>query len=700
MARRGVSIWLARLRRSLGYRRTHAALRARVAELEALLESQSELIYRRDRDGRLTYMNRAFREAFGLDPRAALGRRFVPEVDPTAGEGLLAAAVTGGGAEPLRIRTDQRVRTKSGWRWIAWEEFPVRDAHGVLVAMQCVGRDITERKNTERALARARDEAQAANAAKSAFLATISHEIRTPMNGIIGMASLLAETQLSPEQANYAGAIHRSGHALLRLIDDILDFSKIEAGRLELEQRPFSLEEMAETLVELLAPRAHDRGITLSAFIDPSLPDQVLGDQGRLHQVLANLAGNAIKFTDKGGVTLALRRAGAPQAPRLVLEVRDTGIGMTPEDQRIVFEEFRQAGAAHARGRGGTGLGLAISRRIVAAMGGDIRLESAVGEGSCFTVDIPLAAASASPLGDDRCLEGRRVAVTVPGPEGDVLAAVIAAHGGVCVPAGPRAAARGCEAVIVPLAALAGGPLTQVPPPPLVPAPPLVAPQARLIVAALPGDAALVRAMLGDGRADAYLLLPARRRAVLDAVLGRFATASPTAASPTAADHAAASRAAPARRSPSPQAGPRRALSGAATARPLRVLLAEDNDVNALLTTSVLERDGHAVTRATTGAEAVAALEEAPPDAPFDLVLMDMHMPVMDGLEATRWLRAAGRTLPVIALTANAFSEDRVRCREAGMTGFLTKPVEPEGLRAAIAQALAPDGPAAAAAAH
>ena len=653
---------LARRLRATGRAGSHAALQARVAELEDLLEGQTELIYRRDRTGCLTYANRAFLAAFGLDEAVALGALFRPEVDTGAGEGLIGAATVSPAGGPFRVRTDQRIRTVDGWRWIAWEELPVRDAHGRLVEIQCVGRDITDRKETEHALARARDAAEEANAAKSAFLATISHEIRTPMNGIIGMAALLRETGLTPEQANYALAVHRSGRALLRLIDDILDFSKIEAGRLDLDSQPFSLEELAEPVVELLAPRAHDRGIALSAVIDPSLPDRVLGDQGRLHQVLANLIGNAIKFTDTGGVTLTLRRTEIDTAIGLEAEIRDTGIGMSEADQRIVFDDFRQARAAAAQRRGGTGLGLAISRRIVAAMGGDIRLSSLFGQGSCFTVALPLDLAATQPLGDADCLAGVEAAVLVPGTEGDALAAVLTAHGArVCrrptFDLAPGVLA-GAATVLAPVDAFgtdADCPVC------------LAAPGALRIACALPAEAATARAAVGDGRANAYLLLPARRRAILDAVRGRFA------AGVGAQPEGAASR--DGRQSPS--ASPASAPDGACIRR---VLLAEDNDVNALLTVSVLERDGHAVTRVTTGSAAVEAVEAEA----FDVVLMDVHMPEMDGLEAARAIRTAGHLLPVIALTANAYSEDRDRCLEAGMTGYLSKPVEPDALRAAI----------------
>src|ERR1700726_2328656 len=351
----------------------------------SLFESQGDLIVVRDASGAITFVNDTYCE-LARQPRSALiGSRFTFTV-LEQGESAL---------EPDGTRIhDQKIAGPLGLRWIAWREGLIRNDSGQPAEMQCVGRDVTDRTETERALAEARDQADAATPAKSRFLAMASHEIRTPLNGIIGMSGLLLDTPLTPEQMTYARAVKTSGDALLSLIEELLDYSKIEAGKIDLEHRPFALPALIEDITELLAPRAQARKIEIAAYVDDRLPMEVIGDAARLRQVLLNLAGNAIKFTSTGGVALMVEPGAGPD--EISFLVRDTGIGIAPEAQQRIFREFEQADDRIARSYGGTGLGLSISERIVKRMGGRITLESKPDVGSTFEVSIPLAASDRS----------------------------------------------------------------------------------------------------------------------------------------------------------------------------------------------------------------------------------------------------------------------------------------------------------------
>ena len=346
----------------------------------SLFESQGDLIVLRDSEGRITFANDAYCELADRPREALIGSRFALTILEQGD----AAIETNG----TRIH-DQKIAGPLGPRWIAWREGLVRTDAGQPAEMQSVGRDVTDRTETERALGEARDHADAANRAKSRFLAMASHEIRTPLNGIIGMSGLLLDTPLTPEQTTYAKAVKTSGDALMSLIEELLDYSKIEAGKIDLEHRPFALTALIEDITELLAPRAQARKLEIAAYVDERLPVEVIGDAARLRQVLLNLAGNAIKFTSTGGVALIVEPGIWPN--EISFLVRDTGIGIAPEAQQRIFREFEQADDRIARSYGGTGLGLSISERIVKRMGGRITLESKLGVGSTFEVSVPLA---------------------------------------------------------------------------------------------------------------------------------------------------------------------------------------------------------------------------------------------------------------------------------------------------------------------
>jgi PAS domain S-box-containing protein len=621
-----------------------AAMNARLNQSEArykgLVDAQGDAIFRRSPTSTLTYGNDSFFRLFGLNPQAALGKPFAPELHPdchTSFFGSFAGLETGN----ARVRYDQYVRTAYGWRWLAWEDYAVRDNLGRLVEVQSVGRDITERKALEDALTEARDKAEAANRAKSGFLATMSHEIRTPMNGVLGMARLLLETPLRPEQRTYADAIMQSGETLLALIGDILDFSKIESGTLTLEDEETDIRAIIESVSELLCTRAHAKGIEMVAAATAGVPLAIRTDRMRLRQVLINLVGNAIKFTEKGGVLIHACLVEGPERNHIRFEVRDTGMGVPENKRKDIFEEFVQADSSHARKFEGTGLGLAISRKLVAAMGGEIGLDPAPGGGSIFWFTLPAIVAVPAPSAPGT-LAGRRVGlVTLNGVLREGLTAQITAAGGEPV---RDASLRSADVMLID-AGTAPQPARLTSPAPNVPA-------FLLLPSSSHADAAELKSRGFAG----YLVKPVRQAALESRLSGRPAEPEPV-RQPVAA--------------PAPS-GP---------AASFHVLLAEDNPINALLTNELLRRRGHKVTLVTTGEALVKAME----DGAFDLVLTDIHMPGMDGIEATAAIRERekrqGRTrTPIVALTADVLETGRRACREAGMDGFLTKPVEPTQL--------------------
>ena len=343
-------------------------LREAEERARSLLEAQGDLIVRRDADGRITYANDAFCALAGKTREALIGTLAAL---PVLEQGAVTVLADG-----TRVH-DQKIACGAGARWIAWREVAVRTETGSEV--QGVGRDVTDRVEAERALGLARDQAETANRAKSRFLAMVSHEIRTPLNGILGMADLLLDTPLTPEQITYAKAAKTSGETLLSLIEEILDFSKIEAGKLDLEARPFALVDAGRGSGRAAgAARAGQRHRDRLVTSTKRLPAQVVGDAARLRQVLLNLAGNAIKFTEPGGVAVIVE-PGDARALSIRFQVRDTGIGMKPEDQARIFLDFEQADGSSTRKFGGTGLGLAISKRIVERMDGHIAVDSDAG---------------------------------------------------------------------------------------------------------------------------------------------------------------------------------------------------------------------------------------------------------------------------------------------------------------------------------
>ena len=634
-------------------------LREAEERARSLFESQGDLIVMRERDGRITFANDAYCKIAEQPREALIGSRFGFEILEQGDSAL----------EPNGTRIhDQKIASILGPRWIAWREGLVRSDAGAPAELQCVGRDVTDRTETERALSEARDQADAANRAKSRFLAMASHEIRTPLNGIIGMSGLLLDTALTPEQTTYAKAVKTSGEALMSLIEELLDYSKIEAGKIDLEQRPFALIPLIEDITELLAPRAEAKQLEIAAYVDERLPAEVTGDAARLRQVLLNLTSNAIKFTATGGVALIVEPGIWPN--EISFMVRDTGIGIAPEAQERIFREFEQADDRIARNYGGTGLGLSISERIVKRMGGRITLESRLGAGSTFEVSLPLPALANS----------EREALTIPDLAGQSIM-LVAPQSIEASLVSRRLQRWGGNTCLVSDAEVAKA---------LLPERPW---HAVLIDRALGNE--VIESLGGIARAHAtqrivmftpstrheltpssvftgYLVKPLRAASLAARLSATVEVAAPNLAADVLIDMPVEA----------PATKPAKGLS---------ILVAEDNEINALLMRSLLTRLGHHTVIATNGEEALESWQAArSAGTPYDLVIMDVQMPQLDGIEAAKRIRAAeagqsGPRTPILALTANTLIEDRYACFEAGMDGFLIKPLDREKLAEALA---------------
>jgi CheY-like chemotaxis protein len=553
-----------------------------------------------------------------------------------------------------------------------------RDAQGVPVRLSGSVHDISEARAAREALLAAIEEGKAANRAKSTFLATMSHEIRTPMNGLIGMTDLLLDTPLERTQRDYVDTIRASSDALLAVINDVLDFTKIEAGKLEVERIEMDLRATVEEVASIMALPAAAKGVELVIDIEPGVPERVLGDPQRIRQCLSNLVGNAVKFTAQGEILIEVGHRQSAGRGIVHFQVRDTGIGMTGQAAAALFQPFVQADSSTTRRFGGTGLGLSIVKRLVEIMGGQVGLESAIGAGSTFWFQLPLApvaAAVSAPVHAQ--MGGRRVLLVEDNAsQRRVITAQLSRAGHHCEAAATAAEALAClrmavtqerrfDVVLIDrqLGACDGEQLGV-----QINTDPMLAGTRLVLLTAV--DGASDRKRFEQLGFAACLIKPLRAAELMDClrrVLAHEAREWHLRTAPIVTRR--------------PGAAMRDACQG-------RVLLVEDNLVNQKVAQKFVERLGCSVEIAHDGAEAVAACARER----FDLILMDMEMPVMDGTTATQRIRALetplGRRTPIVALTANALSEQIERCLNAGMDDFLSKPIEAARLREVFARFL------------
>ncbi len=592
---------------------------------------------------------------------------------------------------PLLNREELLIDRAGQQRWLLTTKVPLRDSGGVVVGLVGMSHDITERKRMEAEWQRAKETAEAASRAKSEFLAKMSHEIRTPMNGIIGMTELALDTDLTREQRECLEMVMASADSLLTVINDILDFSKIEAGKLHLDPAPFPVRDSLDDTVRTLGLRAQQKGLELACHVAPDVPDVLVGDVGRLRQVLVNLVGNAIKFTERGEVVVDVQvcapppgAAAAPEELWLALSVSDTGIGIPADKLEAVFRPFEQVDSSASRRFGGTGLGLAIAAQLVALMGGRLAVESTPGRGSTFSFRARFGAApgAAAPAPREPAdVRGLPVLVVDDNATNRHILEEMLANWRMR----PTAVAGGREALAELMrAAAAGEPYPFL----LVDArmPDMDGFELAAQVKAHPELAGATIMMLvsadRQGNAErcraagisAYLMKPLKQSELLNTIQDVLSACG-------VPQLIEAGRRAPAEPHVTPSAAP------------LRVLLAEDNAINQQLALRILQKRGHEVVVAANGREALEALGRGR----FDVVLMDLEMPEVGGFEATAALRArekeTGSHVPVVALTAHAMKGDRERCLAAGMDGYVTKPILARELFAALDEVLAGAAP-------
>src|SRR5713101_7261187 len=655
--------------------RAEETLSAERTMVRALIDNVPDFMYAKDTESRFIVANSFLADSLGMKtPEELLGKTdfdyFPKELARAYYQDEQNVIRTG---QALSNREEECLDGQGNKIWLLTTKVPLRDKNGRVIGIAGTGRDITERKKAETEMQRARQAAEAASHAKSEFLANMSHEIRTPLNGVIGMTDLALDTDLSSDQREYLETVRLSADTLLTVINDILDFSKIEAGKIDLEATDFDLRDCLEGTMKTLGLRADEKGLELLCEVAPEVPEVVRGDSGRLRQVIINLVGNAIKFTDKGEVALKVQVEAAHTRDRtLRFTVADSGIGIPKEKLEVIFHPFSQADTSTTRKYGGTGLGLTISNRLVGMMGGGISVESEPGRGSQFhfTVRVGIADTKVIEVGaiaPPEILRAVRVLVVDDNRTNRRILEGMLGRWEMkssSVQDGEEALTKLSEAQE------AGEPFALI----LMD---MHMPQMdgfELIerIRQSPGSSAATIMMLTSAghRGDAarckelgvaaYLMKPIRQSELREAIARVLGARVQQGAIPLITRYALHDAREP--------------------GTSLRILLAEDNPVNQRLASRLLEKRGHSVVVAGNGREALEALEKEY----FDLVFMDVQMPVMDGFEATAAIRKkegdSGIHLPVVALTAHAMKGDREKCLAGGMDGYLTKPIQPQEL--------------------
>lgn len=649
------------------------AVKSSEARIRAILQNAADGIVTFDEKGGIQQMNPAAEQIFGYRAEEVFKKGVRGEMTLPRGimKKILEANETQEGGAALEIEGTRKDGTEFPMELMISEV--VLEDRRMFIALI---RDITERKAAERAVNEARKAAEEANQAKSEFLATMSHEIRTPMNAVIGMTELLINTDLSREQRGYAKLVQQAADSLLNLLNDILDFSKIEAGKLELDEFEFRLRDAVGETLQTLSVRASEKGLELAFHIPPEVPDSLTGDMGRLRQVVVNLVGNAIKFTEEGEVVVRLEiESEKDKEVMLHFQVRDTGIGIPKDTQARIFESFRQADSSTTRRFGGTGLGLAISRQLVELMGGRIWLESEEGKGSTFhfTARFGKAAEPARPRRTLESLENCSVLVVDDNETNRIILddllkgwnvePALVASAAEALEKLQDAASRGTPFDLglldVMMPEMDGFGLARA----IRDRPGFV--DLKLIMLSSAG-----RTVSGDELKELgisrCLTKPVKQSELLDAITMVMGVEV---------------------RGGEPDSG--EADDAGLEIPPMKFLLAEDGRVNQIVATRLLEQRGHTVTVANNGREAIEAIE----GTRFDAVIMDVQMPEMNGFEATKAIREreklTGAHIPIIAMTANAMKGDREKCLEAGMDAYIAKPVRSRELFRVIAENVA-----------